>query len=75
MKIGMSFATPLTPWPSNINGNGFNLNNAGSVQVGNFVNFGDPNVNGSWRMSISGTDIIVERRESGSWVNKGGFTA
>jgi hypothetical protein len=30
---------------------------------------------GNWRIRNDGTNIKVERRESGTWVNKGGFTA
>jgi len=38
------------------------------------VNFGDPTIDGSWRISVSGTDLIFERREAGSWIQKGGIT-
>lgn len=38
------------------------------------VNFGDPTVDGSWRISVSGTDMIFERREAGSWIQKGAVT-
>jgi hypothetical protein len=41
----------------------------------NIVNMGDPTVDGSWRMSVSGTDLVFERRESGVWVQKGSITA
>lgn len=30
---------------------------------------------GMWRFSVSGTDLIAERYETGAWVQKGGFTA
>lgn len=30
---------------------------------------------GNWRIRNDGTDLKAEKRESGSWVNKGGFTA
>lgn len=33
-------------------------------------NLGDPATDGSWRLSISGTDLLIQRRESGSWVTK-----
>ena len=29
----------------------------------------------NWRLRNDGTDLKAEKRESGSWVNKGGFTA
>jgi len=35
--------------------------------------FGDANTNGSWRFYVSGTDLVVERREAGSWVEKGAY--
>lgn len=35
----------------------------------------DVEQDGNWRIRNDGTDLKVERRESGSWVNKGGFTA
>ncbi len=31
---------------------------------------GDPNADGSWRITVSGTDLLVQRRESGSWTTK-----
>jgi hypothetical protein len=39
------------------------------------IYFGNPDTNGSWRIVRSGDDIHFDRRESGSWVNKGSFTA
>lgn len=33
-------------------------------------NLGDPATDGSWRLSISGTDLLIQRRESASWVTK-----
>lgn len=32
---------------------------------------GDPNVDGSWRVTRSGNNLVRQRRESGSWVTKG----
>lgn len=37
--------------------------------------FGDPETDGSWRLIRNGTELDAERRESGIWVDKGGFTA
>jgi len=34
------------------------------------VYFGDQGTNGSWRITKSGNDLSIERRESGSWVQK-----
>jgi len=39
----------------------------------NTVNIGDPNTNGSWRFTISGANLLVQKREAGSWVEKGQF--
>lgn len=36
--------------------------------------FGDPTVDGTWAIVVSGTGLVIQRRESGSWVTKGGFT-
>ena len=36
---------------------------------------GDPATNGSWRLRDDGSDLIVERRESGTWNEKGAFTS
>jgi len=35
---------------------------------------GDSATDGSWRFIRSGNNLVVERRESGSWVNKGQWT-
>lgn len=43
-----------------------------SPQV-NDLNIGDPLTDGSWRIVVSGNDLSVQRRESGSWVEKGSF--
>jgi len=40
----------------------------------NIKYFGDPDTNGSWRIRHDGTELKFERRESGSWVEKGAFT-
>lgn len=37
--------------------------------------FGSATVDGSWQVSISGTDLIISRREGGNWVEKGRYTA
>jgi hypothetical protein len=39
------------------------------------IYLGDSETDGSWRISRSGTDLHFDRRESGSWVNKGSHTA
>lgn len=43
--------------------------NLAEVQTG-YVYFGASDTNGSWRIRPSGTDLLIERRESGSWVAK-----
>jgi hypothetical protein len=37
--------------------------------------FGDSTTDGSWRITVNGTGLDFERRESGIWVKKGGVTA
>jgi len=39
------------------------------------VSIGNPLIDGSWRFYDSGTDLVVERREAGAWVEKGRFLA
>jgi len=36
---------------------------------------GDPDTDGSWRITVDGNDLHSDRRESGVWVTKGGFLA
>ncbi len=36
--------------------------------------FGDENTNGSWRIIISGTELSIQKREGGVWVEKSAFT-
>jgi hypothetical protein len=40
-----------------------------------YVYIGDADTDGSWRISVSTTNLIFDRRESGAWVEKGAFTA
>lgn len=48
------------------------INTAASVQVGaaEWVYWGDPNTNGSWRQGRSGNNLVSQRRISGAWVTK-----
>lgn len=43
------------------------------IPTGQYLYFGDPNTDGSWRIYISGTNLVIERRESSSWVEKGSY--
>lgn len=45
------------------------------ISTGNYLYFGTSDSDGSWRLYVGGNDLIVERRESGIWVEKGRFTA
>jgi len=47
----------------------------GSGGTGDPTYIGDPNTDGSWRFIINGTDLSVQRREGGIWVEKAAFTA
>lgn len=35
---------------------------------------GDPSTNGAWRTRVSAGALVFEKRESGSWVEKGAIT-
>jgi hypothetical protein len=43
------------------------------IESTGYLYFGDSSTNGSWRMSISGSDFIVEKRVSGNWIISGTF--
>ena len=49
-----------------------NTNDINNVGV---INLGDPAVNGSYRIRINGTDLVIERREAGIWNEKSAITA
>jgi len=42
----------------------------GEVPSDSYYYIGDPSTNGSWRLAISGNDLVLQRRESGSWTTK-----
>jgi len=46
---------------------------AADVVASGYVYFGDKTTNGSWRIGISSGSLVVEKRESGSWVEKGAY--
>jgi hypothetical protein len=39
-----------------------------------YVYLGDENTDGSWRLIIVETDLSIQKRESGVWVEKSSFT-
>jgi hypothetical protein len=39
----------------------------------NAVYMGNPNTDGSWRLIPVGSNLSVQKRESGTWVEKGQF--
>lgn len=49
----------------------------GNVQAAqtSYFYLGDATTDGSWRFYINAGDLVFEKRESGSWVEKGAFTA
>jgi hypothetical protein len=51
------------------------LTSGACVESGDAIYFGDPAVNGTWRIVRSGNDFAFERREAGTYVEKGAFTA
>jgi hypothetical protein len=44
-----------------------------NIQSSGYIYFGDVNTDGSWRMRISGSTFIIEKRVGGSWVTSGTF--
>lgn len=40
------------------------------ARVTDAVHLGVQTVDGSWRITTSGTSLVIERRESGNWVTK-----
>ena len=59
-----------------INGDGntpsSTLDIVGDVEIGseNAYLMGDPTANGSWRITRSGNNLVIQRRENGTWVTK-----
>ena len=49
----------------------------GDIEAGAAAAFylGDSGTDGTWRMRVNGADWVVEKREGGSYVQKGSFTA
>jgi hypothetical protein len=43
------------------------------IESTGYLYFGDDNTNGSWRMRISGSNFIVEKRVGGVWIISGTF--
>jgi hypothetical protein len=40
-----------------------------------YLYFGPSGTDGTWRIGRSGNNLVIERRETGSYVEKGAFTA
>jgi hypothetical protein len=51
------------------------VDDSGNLVLAYYFYFGSPTSNGSWRLKVSGDDLIIERRESDAWVEKGRFQA
>lgn len=45
-----------------------------SPQSGNPLYFGDPEINGTWRIIVSGSNLSVQLLEAGIWNEKHAFT-
>jgi len=41
-----------------------------NIQAGSAFYIGDLNSDGSWRFTVSGADLVIEKRVTGSWVTK-----
>lgn len=39
-----------------------------------YIYFGNESTDGSWRIIIVGTDLSIQKREAGVWVEKSSFT-
>lgn len=71
----ITFPTPqagmLLAWADNVG----NIGNVPvpSLAVGVSFVFGSENTDGSWKMIVVGNNLLIQRRESGSWVTKGDF--
>jgi hypothetical protein len=52
------------------------LDVGGNIEIGSgdAFYFGDPDTDGSWRITRSGSNLIFQRRESGTWVTKDTMT-
>ncbi len=46
-----------------------------ATAIDKYIYIGTESSDGSWRFRISGTSLLVEKRESGNWNEKGAFTA
>jgi hypothetical protein len=46
-----------------------------TIPSNKYFYIGDSSTNGSWRFYISGGNLVFEKRESGSWNEKGAITA
>lgn len=47
--------------------------NQNSLNNTAYLYFGDSVTNGSWRIYISSGNLVVEKRETGSWIEKGRY--
>ena len=54
---------------ANLTFNGTELEGPGTIY------FGPSGTNGTWKIMVSGNDLVFQRREAGSYVEKGRFTA
>lgn len=55
-------------------GSGAALSETAVVMEATYFALGDPNTNGSWRLKIDiSGNLSVQKRESGSWIEKGNF--
>ena len=44
------------------------------LSTGATLYLGDSGTNGSWRLTVSGANLSVQKREAGAWVEKAAFT-
>ncbi len=70
----VTLTTPTTNDNLKYNGSGWENSANIDLAVTAYQYFGSESVDGSWRFYISGTDMIFQRRVSGTWTTKGTFT-
>ncbi len=48
--------------------------NSAQLVAAAVIYFGEPNIDGSWRILRSGNNLVIDRREAGVWVTKQTYT-
>jgi hypothetical protein len=64
-------------YPKTDNNLYFQADDGTELCIGGTVSYfgGPPGTDGTWRITVSGAQLLVQRREGGTYVTKGKFTA